>query len=65
MIKNLQELYHNTQSFLSNGSSELISDDVDSTATRVRQAIERIQDKITKTRESIRIEQKTRDGIET
>lgn len=55
------EQYHNTQSFLSNGSSELISDDVDSSATRVRQAIERIQNKIAKTRELIRIEQTTRD----
>lgn len=57
-----QEQYHTTQSFLSNGSSELISDDVDSSATRVRQAIEHIQSKIAKTREQIRIEQTTRDG---
>lgn len=55
------EQYHNTQSFLSNGSSELISDDVDSSATRVRQAIEHIQSKIAKTRELIRIEQTIRD----
>ncbi|XP_011689590.1 PREDICTED: transmembrane and coiled-coil domains protein 2 isoform X3 [Wasmannia auropunctata] len=55
------EQYHTTQSFLSNGSSELISDDVDSSATRVRQAIEHIQSKIAKTREQIRIEQTTRD----
>ncbi|KAK2582928.1 hypothetical protein KPH14_008991 [Odynerus spinipes] len=55
------EQYHNTQSFLSNGSSELISDDVDSSAARVRQAIEHIQSKIAKTRELIRIEQTTRD----
>ncbi|KAH0953708.1 hypothetical protein HN011_006178 [Eciton burchellii] len=55
------EQYHATQSFLSNGSSELISDDVDSSATRVRQAIEHIQSKIAKTRELIKIEQTTRD----
>ncbi|XP_011345505.1 transmembrane and coiled-coil domains protein 2 isoform X2 [Ooceraea biroi] len=55
------EQYHATQSFLSNGSSELISDDVDSSAARVRQAIEHIQSKIAKTREQIRIEQTTRD----
>ncbi|KYN02958.1 PREDICTED: transmembrane and coiled-coil domains protein 2 isoform X3 [Cyphomyrmex costatus] len=55
------EQYHTTQSFLSNGSSELISDDVDSSAARVRQAIEHIQSKIAKTREQIRIEQTTRD----
>ncbi|XP_072748367.1 transmembrane and coiled-coil domains protein 2 isoform X2 [Anoplolepis gracilipes] len=55
------EQYHTTQSFLSNGSSELIADDVDSSATRVRQAIEHIQSKIAKTRELIRIEQTTRD----
>ncbi|KAG7198996.1 hypothetical protein KM043_013148 [Ampulex compressa] len=55
------EQYHTTQSFLSNGSSELITDDVDSTAARVRQAIEHIQSKIAKTRELIRIEQTTRD----
>ncbi|KAM0730029.1 Transmembrane and coiled-coil domains protein 1 [Formica fusca] len=55
------EQYHATQSFLSNGSSELIADDVDSSATRVRQAIEHIQSKIAKTRELIRIEQTTRD----
>lgn len=51
-----------TQSFLSNGSSELITDDVDSSGARVRQAIEQISNKITKTRELIRTEQKTRDG---
>lgn len=55
------EQYHNIQSFLSNGSSELISDDVDSSATRVRLAIERIQSKIARTRELIRTEQTTRD----
>ncbi|XP_019883698.2 transmembrane and coiled-coil domains protein 2 isoform X1 [Camponotus floridanus] len=55
------EQYHTTQSFLSNGSSELIADDVDSSAARVRQAIEHIQSKIAKTRELIRIEQTTRD----
>ncbi|XP_066599455.1 transmembrane and coiled-coil domains protein 2 isoform X2 [Prorops nasuta] len=55
------EQYHAAQSFLSNGSSELISDDVDSSAARVRQAIEHIQSKIAKTRELIRIEQTTRD----
>ncbi|XP_018346124.1 PREDICTED: transmembrane and coiled-coil domains protein 2 isoform X4 [Trachymyrmex septentrionalis] len=55
------EQYHTTQSFLSNGSSELITDDVDSSAARVRQAIEHIQSKIAKTREQIRIEQTTRD----
>ncbi|KAL6447106.1 hypothetical protein ACFW04_001446 [Cataglyphis niger] len=55
------EQYHATQSFLSNGSSELIADDVDSSAARVRQAIEHIQSKIAKTRELIRIEQTTRD----
>ncbi|XP_029174423.1 transmembrane and coiled-coil domains protein 2 isoform X5 [Nylanderia fulva] len=55
------EQYHPTQSFLSNGSSELIADDVDSSAARVRQAIEHIQSKIAKTRELIRIEQTTRD----
>ncbi|XP_043673021.1 transmembrane and coiled-coil domains protein 2-like isoform X6 [Vespula pensylvanica] len=55
------EQYHTTQSFLSNGSSELISDDVDSSAARVRQAIEHIQSKIARTRELIRIEQTTRD----
>ncbi|XP_025155901.1 transmembrane and coiled-coil domains protein 2 isoform X7 [Harpegnathos saltator] len=55
------EQYHTTPSFLSNGSSELIADDVDSSATRVRQAIEHIQSKIAKTRELIRIEQTTRD----
>ncbi|XP_012233892.2 transmembrane and coiled-coil domains protein 2 isoform X3 [Linepithema humile] len=55
------EQYHATQSFLSNGSSELIADDVDSSAVRVRQAIEHIQSKIAKTRELIRIEQTTRD----
>ncbi|XP_015120251.1 transmembrane and coiled-coil domains protein 2 isoform X2 [Diachasma alloeum] len=55
------ETYHPTQSFLSNGSSELISDDVDSSVSRVKQAIENIQNKITKTRELIRTEQKTRD----
>lgn len=49
------------QLFMSNGSSELISDDVDATGTRVRQAIENVQKKITKTRDSIRIEQTTRD----
>lgn len=47
---------------MSNGSSELISDDVDATGTRVRQAIENVQKKITKTRDSIRTEQTTRDG---
>ncbi|KOX80611.1 Transmembrane and coiled-coil domains protein 1 [Melipona quadrifasciata] len=55
------EQYHATQSFLSNGSSELITDDVDSTSARVCQAIEHIQSKIAKTRELIRIEQTTRD----
>ncbi|CAL7933977.1 unnamed protein product [Xylocopa violacea] len=55
------EQYHATQSFLSNGSSELISDDVDSNSARVCQAIEQIQSKIAKTRELIRIEQTTRD----
>ncbi|XP_033229987.1 transmembrane and coiled-coil domains protein 2 isoform X2 [Belonocnema kinseyi] len=55
------ESHHHTQSFLSNGSTELISDDVDSSATRVRQAIEHIQSKIARTRELIRIEQTTRD----
>ncbi|XP_012286491.1 transmembrane and coiled-coil domains protein 2 isoform X2 [Orussus abietinus] len=55
------EAYHTTQSFLSNGSSELITDDVDSGGARVRQAIEHIQSKIAKTRELIRIEQTTRD----
>ncbi|KAK0182194.1 hypothetical protein PV327_000356 [Microctonus hyperodae] len=58
------EAYHmatTTQSFLSNGSSELITDDVDSSGARVRQAIEQISNKITKTRELIRTEQKTRD----
>ncbi|KAG6799090.1 transmembrane and coiled-coil domains protein 2 isoform X2 [Apis mellifera caucasica] len=56
------EQYHATQSFLSNGSSELITDDVDSNSARVCQAIENIQNKIAKTRELIRIEQTTRDG---
>ncbi|XP_017877919.1 transmembrane and coiled-coil domains protein 2 isoform X4 [Ceratina calcarata] len=55
------EQYHATQSFLSNGSSELITDDVDSSSARVSQAIEHIQNKIAKTRELIRIEQTTRD----
>ncbi|XP_046140989.1 transmembrane and coiled-coil domains protein 2 isoform X3 [Osmia bicornis bicornis] len=55
------EQYHATQSFLSNGSSELITDDVDSNSARVCQAIEHIQNKIAKTRELIRIEQTTRD----
>ncbi|XP_032674280.1 transmembrane and coiled-coil domains protein 2 isoform X2 [Odontomachus brunneus] len=55
------EQYHTTPSFLSNGSSELITDDVDSSTVRVRQAIEHIQSKIAKTREQIRIEQTTRD----
>ncbi|XP_011309996.1 transmembrane and coiled-coil domains protein 2 isoform X3 [Fopius arisanus] len=55
------ETYHQTQSFLSNGSSELISDDVDSSVSRVKQTIEQMQNKITKTRELIRTEQKTRD----
>ncbi|XP_015191720.1 PREDICTED: transmembrane and coiled-coil domains protein 2 isoform X2 [Polistes dominula] len=55
------EQYHTIQSFLSNGSSELISDDVDSSASRVRQAIEHIQSKIARTRELIRTEQTTRD----
>ncbi|XP_076380739.1 transmembrane and coiled-coil domain 2 protein Dmtn isoform X5 [Megalopta genalis] len=55
------EQYHATQSFLSNGSSELITDDVDSNSARVSQAIEHIQSKIAKTRELIRIEQTTRD----
>ncbi|XP_024938465.1 transmembrane and coiled-coil domains protein 2 isoform X3 [Cephus cinctus] len=55
------EPYHATQSFLSNGSSELISDDVDSSGARVRQAMEHVQSKIAKTRELIRIEQTTRD----
>ncbi|XP_043252301.1 transmembrane and coiled-coil domains protein 1 isoform X9 [Colletes gigas] len=55
------EQYHATQSFLSNGSSELITDDVDSSSARVCQAIEHIQSKIAKTRELIRIEQTTRD----
>ncbi|XP_012343363.1 transmembrane and coiled-coil domains protein 2 isoform X2 [Apis florea] len=55
------EQYHATQSFLSNGSSELITDDVDSNSARVCQAIENIQNKIAKTRELIRIEQTTRD----
>ncbi|KAK0094697.1 hypothetical protein PV326_010250 [Microctonus aethiopoides] len=61
---NNREAYHMataTQSFLSNGSSELITDDVDSSGARVRQAIEQISNKITKTRELIRTEQKTRD----
>ncbi|XP_034938299.1 transmembrane and coiled-coil domains protein 2 isoform X3 [Chelonus insularis] len=56
------ETYHNTtQSFLSNDSSELITDDVDASGIRFRQAIEQIQNKITKTRELIRTEQKMRD----
>ncbi|XP_076239762.1 transmembrane and coiled-coil domain 2 protein Dmtn isoform X4 [Calliopsis andreniformis] len=55
------EQYHATQSFLSNGSSELITDDVDANSARVCQAIEHIQNKIAKTRELIRIEQTTRD----
>ncbi|XP_076288016.1 transmembrane and coiled-coil domain 2 protein Dmtn [Lasioglossum baleicum] len=55
------EQYHATQSFLSNGSSELITDDVDSNSARVSQAIEHIQSKIANTRELIRIEQTTRD----
>ncbi|KAH0569007.1 hypothetical protein KQX54_021713 [Cotesia glomerata] len=56
------ETFHTTaQSFLSNGSSELIGEDVDSSGARVRQAIEQTQNKITKTRELIRTEQKTRD----
>ncbi|XP_015431718.1 PREDICTED: transmembrane and coiled-coil domains protein 2 isoform X5 [Dufourea novaeangliae] len=55
------EQYHATQSFLSNGSSELITDDVDASSARVCQAIEHIQNKIAKTRELIRIEQTTRD----
>ncbi|XP_043471242.1 transmembrane and coiled-coil domains protein 1 isoform X2 [Leptopilina heterotoma] len=53
--------HHHTQSFLSNGSTELISDDIDSSATRVRQAIEHIQSKIDRTRDLIRVEQTTRD----
>ncbi|KAG8037047.1 hypothetical protein G9C98_004369 [Cotesia typhae] len=58
----LLETFHTTaQSFLSNGSSELIGEDVDSSGARVRQAIEQTQNKITKTRELIRTEQKTRD----
>ncbi|XP_054002619.1 transmembrane and coiled-coil domains protein 1 isoform X3 [Hylaeus anthracinus] len=55
------EQYHATQSFLSNGSSELITDDVDTSSARVCQAIEHIQSKIAKTRELIKIEQTTRD----
>ncbi|XP_043272223.1 transmembrane and coiled-coil domains protein 2 isoform X6 [Venturia canescens] len=55
------EVYHITQSFLSNGSSELIADDVDSSGIRARQAMEHIQSKIAKTRELIKIEQKLRD----
>ncbi|KOC67314.1 Transmembrane and coiled-coil domains protein 1 [Habropoda laboriosa] len=55
------EQYHATQSFLSNGSSELITDEVDSNSARVCQIIEHIQNKIAKTRELIRIEQTTRD----
>ncbi|XP_017754591.1 PREDICTED: transmembrane and coiled-coil domains protein 2 isoform X3 [Eufriesea mexicana] len=55
------EQYHTAQSFLSNGSSELMTDDVDSNSARVCQAIENIQNKIAKTRELIRIEQTTRD----
>ncbi|XP_076673549.1 transmembrane and coiled-coil domain 2 protein Dmtn isoform X3 [Andrena cerasifolii] len=55
------EQYHATQSFLSNGSSELITDDVDASSARVCQAIENIQNKIVRTRELIRIEQTTRD----
>ncbi|XP_020707290.2 transmembrane and coiled-coil domains protein 2 isoform X2 [Athalia rosae] len=55
------EAYHPTQSFLSNGSSELINDDVDSSESRGRQAMEHLQTKISKTRELIRIEQTTRD----
>ncbi|XP_034938304.1 transmembrane and coiled-coil domains protein 2 isoform X8 [Chelonus insularis] len=58
----MKETYHNTtQSFLSNDSSELITDDVDASGIRFRQAIEQIQNKITKTRELIRTEQKMRD----
>lgn len=57
-----QETYHATQSFLSNGSSELINEDVDASGSRVRQAIEHIQSKISKTRELIKTEQTTRDG---
>ncbi|XP_051156074.1 transmembrane and coiled-coil domains protein 2 isoform X2 [Leptopilina boulardi] len=53
--------HHHTQSFLSNGSTELISDDIDSSATRFRQAIEHIQSKIARTRDLIRVEQTTRD----
>nr|XP_031846005.1 transmembrane and coiled-coil domains protein 2 isoform X5 [Nomia melanderi] len=53
--------YHATQTFLSNESSELITDDVDASSARVCQAIEHIQNKIAKTRELIRIEQTTRD----
>ncbi|KAJ8676309.1 hypothetical protein QAD02_012096 [Eretmocerus hayati] len=55
-------------SFMSNGSSELIGDDVDTSGIgasggsgRTRQAIEHIQNKIAKTRELIRTEQTTRD----
>ncbi|XP_011499972.1 PREDICTED: transmembrane and coiled-coil domains protein 2 [Ceratosolen solmsi marchali] len=48
-------------SFISNGSTELIGDDVDASGGRVRQAIEHIQNKIAKTRELIRTEQTTRD----
>ncbi|XP_032453701.1 transmembrane and coiled-coil domains protein 2 isoform X5 [Nasonia vitripennis] len=48
-------------SFMSNGSSELIGDDVDASSGRVRQAIEHIQNKIAKTRELIKTEQTTRD----
>ncbi|XP_046618460.1 transmembrane and coiled-coil domains protein 2 isoform X8 [Neodiprion virginianus] len=55
------EAYHATQSFLSNGSSELIGDDVDSNGARGRQAMEHLQNKIVRTRELIRIEQTTRD----
>lgn len=49
-------------SFVSNGSTELIGDDVDAGSGRVRQAMEHIQNKISKTRELIRTEQTTRDG---
>lgn len=49
-------------SFMSNGSSELLGDDVDGSSGRVRQAIEHIQNKIAKTRDLIKSEQTTRDG---
>lgn len=62
MIFFQQERPGTGRSIQSHGSAEILYDDTDSSAARARRAIEHIQNKISKTKELIRLEQVNRDG---